>query len=183
MTQFEFVGIGVSLVVGLAVARLLEGTRDTFDPARRFWIHALWVVNKLMNATLIFWAGWVYRDVESWNFIDFLVLLAAPGIVFLQAHALVTAHPHSIPDWRTHFWSIRQFFFAANVVQILVTFATVYLISGVPFPSVETVPLTVVLLFSVIGTVSTSERTHAAIAVVSFLNLTLGFGVLFVQAT
>jgi hypothetical protein len=182
MTQFEYVGIGVSLVVGLAVARLLEGARDSFDPHRRFWIHSLWVVNKLMNATLLFWAGWVYRDTASWSFIDFVVLLASPGIVFLQAHALVTANPHTITDWRAHFWSIRRFFFAANVVQILLNFVTVYLISGVSFPSPEAVPLTVVLLLSVVGALTESERAHAVIAVVAFMNLTLGFGSLFLQA-
>ena len=109
MTQFEFVGIGISLVIGLAIARLLEGVRDSFDPTRRYWLHSLWVVNKLLNAILIFWAGWIYRGVESWNFVDFLVLIAAPGIVFLQAHALVTARPDAVTDWRSHFWSIRRF--------------------------------------------------------------------------
>jgi len=182
MTQFEFIGVGVSLVVGLAIARLLEGVRDSFDPQRRFWIHSLWVVNKLMNATLLFWAGWIYREVESWNFIDFLALLVPPGIVFLQAHALVTANPHAITDWRAHYWSIRRFFFGANVVQILFNFVSVYLISDVSFPSPEAVPLALILCLSVVGALTESERAHAVIAVVAFMNLTLGFGSLFLQA-
>jgi hypothetical protein len=182
MTQFEFVGIGVSLVVGLCIARLLEGVRDSFDPTRRYWIHSIWVVNKLMNATLIFWAGWVYRDVESWNFIDFLVLIAGPGIVFLQAHALVTAHPDTVTDWRSHYWSIRRFFFAANVVMLAINFGTIHIISDVAFPSPETVPLTLTMGLSILGVVSANERVHGVIGVVAFLNLTLGFGWLFAQS-
>lgn len=182
MTRFEFVGIGVSLVLGLAVARLLEGARDSFDPKRRYWIHALWVVTKLMNSALVFWGGWVYRDVESWNFVEFLILIAVPGIIFPQAHALVTTHPHAVTDWRAPFWSIRRFFFVANVIQIVVNFVTVYFISGVPFPSVEAAPLTMIFLLSVVGAASTSERVHAVVAVLAFLNLTLGFGVLFARA-
>jgi hypothetical protein len=182
MTQFEFIGIGISLVIGLCIARLLEGTRDSFDPTRRYWIHSLWVVNKLMNATLIFWAGWIYRDVESWNFIDFLVLISAPGLVFLQAHALVTARPDAVTDWRSHFWKIRRFFFTANVLQLLVNFCSVYVITGIEFPSPEAVPLTLILLLSMLGVASANERVHGFIAVVAFLNLTLGFGWLFARA-
>ena len=183
MTQFEFVGIGVSLVLGLAVARLLEGARDSFDPTRRYWIHALWVLTKLMNAALVFWGGWVYRDVDSWNFAEFLVLIAVPGIIFLQAHALVTPHPHAVADWRAHFWSVRRFFFVANVIQIVINFVTVYSVSDVSFPSVEAVPLALILLLSVVGAASSNERVHAVVAVLAFLNLTLGFGVLFARAT
>ena len=183
MTQFEFVGIGVSLVVGLCVARLLEGARDSFDPTRRYWIHSVWVVNKLMNATLLFWAGWIYRDIDSWNFIDFLALIAAPGILFLQAHALVTAHPHIVKSWRAHYWSIHRFFFTANVFMLLLNFFSIYIISEVAFPSPETIPLTLILFLSIVGAISSNERIHAVLAVVAFLNLTLGFGVLFAQAT
>jgi hypothetical protein len=182
MTQFEFVGVGVSLIVGLCFARLLDGTRDSFDPNRRYWIHSIWVVNKLMNAALLFWAGWVYRDVDSWSFTDFIVLIAAPGILYLQAHALVTANPQTITDWRTHYWSIRPFFFTANVLMLVVNFVSVYIISDVPFPSPETIPLTLILLLSILGVASSNERIHAVIATFAFLNLILGFGVLFAQA-
>ena len=75
MSEFEFISVGVSIVLALSVARLLEGLRDSFDPSRRYWIHSLWLVNKLVNTLLLYWGAWVYRDLGDWGF----------GRLFMQA--------------------------------------------------------------------------------------------------
>ena len=61
-------------------------------------------------------------------------------------------------------------------------FFSVYVISDIDFPSLETFPLTLILCLSVLGAASTNERVHGVIGIVAFLNLTVGFGMLFVQA-
>ncbi len=177
MSQFEFVLVGSSMVIALAVARLLEGTRDSFEPGRRYWLHASWVVIKLMNSVMIFWGAWAYgMGDDAYSFVDFLIVVGAPGVLYLQAHALIGPRPDSVPDWRAHFWKIRRWFFAANVALIALVGATIYVVGDTPFPSIDAVPIAVILTFSALGVASSNERLHGAIAVVALLNLTLGFG-------
>ena len=182
MSQFEYIGVGISIVIALSVARLLEGLHDSFDPTRRYWIHSLWVVNKLMNSALLFWSGWVYRGVEVWTFIDFLLVVSGPGVLFLQVHTLLTAHPEKVSDWSSHFWEVRRWFFSANVLLVALSALNLYVVSETMFPSPEAIPLGIILLFSAAGIFSASERLHGVIAVVAFVNLGLGFGAIFLQA-
>ena len=184
MTHFEFVSIAGSIVLGLTIARLLEGLRDSFDPTRRYWIHAVWVVGKLINALLIFWAGWMIRDeVETWNFAQFVISLGPPAILYLQAHTLVTAHPDQVTDWRRHFWQIRRWFFGTNALLPLYNGLAIYLLAGREFPSAELGPLIVVLLLSVLGIAHSNERLHGAIAILYSVTLSVGFGTLWVIRT
>jgi hypothetical protein len=182
MTQFEFVGVGVSIVIALAVARLLEGARDAFDPQRRYWIHCLWLINKLMNTMLLYWGGWVYKGVTSWNFLEYIILLGAPAVVFLQAHALVTPYPDKVKDWSEHFWGIRRMFFGCNVFLITFSAITIYVVAETPFPSRDLIPISIVYALSIVGFFSTNARAHGVIVILAFLNLCLGFGVRFMGA-
>jgi hypothetical protein len=184
VTHFEFLSIAVSIVLGLSIARLLEGLRDTFDSTRRYWIHAVWVVGKLINALIIFWGTWMIRDeVETWNFAQFVISLGPPGIIYLQAHTLVTAHPDQVTDWRRHFCQIRRWLFGANALLPLYNAFALYVLAGREFPSAELGPLIAVLLLSVLGFAYSNERLHGAIAILYFVSLSVGFGTLWVIRT
>lgn len=175
MSEFEFLVSGTSIVVALSIAKLLEGLRDSFETGRRYWLHALWVVNKFVNAILIFWTGFEYRLRTDYGFGDFLLLFAGPAILFLQAHTLVSAHPDAVHDWKTHFWSVRRWFFAANIVYILTLLASLVRLNAVAVSAVGLLPFAIVLGFSITGLVSQNERVHGAIAIVASCNLALGF--------
>jgi uncharacterized membrane protein len=174
VTQFEFVSAGLTIVLALGVARLLEGVSDSYDPARRYWLHFLWVITKLMQSAALFWSAWLTRDVPDRTFFQFLGLIATPSIFYLQVHALVTRTPEAVLDWREHFWKIRRWFFAANGLQVLVSASLNW--ANSESMDVRFLPLAVVLLFSIVGFFSSNERVHFAIGIVAFLNLMMGFG-------
>ena len=48
MTLFEYVTVAVSLVLSLAVVRLLDGLRFAASRERGYPIHLLWVLTKLI---------------------------------------------------------------------------------------------------------------------------------------
>jgi hypothetical protein len=62
------------------------------------------VVNKLFSTTLYFWAAWITRTTGTWNFTDYLIIMAAPAVVYLQANVLVAPSPHEVEDWRAHYY-------------------------------------------------------------------------------
>lgn len=181
MSDFEFIFSGITIVLALAVARLLEGLRDVFDRRRRFWIHYLWVVNRLLYTLAIFWAGFSARDRTGHTFLSFLALITPPAVVFIQANALITPQPSSVVDWKNHFWSIRRWFFAANMFLAVGVFAGITLSAGADASGYRYGPVAAGLLLSIVGFRSSSERVHGVLAVFATLSLATGFGLILVR--
>jgi hypothetical protein len=170
VSEFEIVFTGVTIILALAIARLLEGLRDVFDRTRRYWIHYLWVVNRLAFAVSFFWMGFSARVRSDHDFVSFLLIAASPVAIFLQANALVTPHPGMITDWKAHFWSIRRWLFGANMVLVLAMSASL-IERGAALSVGVYAPITVGCLISVVGYASTSERVHGFLAAVVTLNV------------
>ncbi len=86
---------------------MLANLRAVFDPQRRYWVHAFWVVQLLFIHVVFWWGFWAYRDLE-WNLVSFGFVLLNPGLLFICSNALVTgqsggAAPFGSPaakDWR-----------------------------------------------------------------------------------
>ena len=165
MSEFEFLFTGIAIVLALAVARLLEGLRDCFDKDRRYWIHALWVVNRLLVAVAIFWSLFDDRARTDLGLAAFVSLVATPAILFLQASALVTAHPGAVSDWRDHFWTVRRWFFGSNLLMALA--APLVLAVNEGAGALAYAAPAAGLLISVVGLATANARIHGALAIVS----------------
>ena len=168
MSEFEYFFTGISIVLALAVARLLEGLRDTFEPARRFWIHSLWVVDRMLVLLAVFWSLFDNRAQTNLTFAMFLGLASSPAILFLQANALVTSRPDAVASWRDHFFGVRRWFFASNML-LAVTAHLVWL-SIEPDEALQAPSLVYSLaglLLSTVGYTNANERVHGILVVVS----------------
>ncbi len=88
MTQHEYVFIAVSIILGLAITRLLHHvailvrihTRVTFH-----WPTAIWALSVMAFILQFWWVGWGLREVTDWEFADFLVLIF--GGIFIYGAA------------------------------------------------------------------------------------------------
>lgn len=174
MSQVEVVITGYSIIVALAIARLLDGLRPALAADAVYWVHSLWVVNKLINVLVIYWATWFFLD-ESVNFAQFLLVLAPPAIVYLQCDALLSKHPEDIDDWHVYFYANRRFFFLANAALGIALILQTQFAAGQSYPVAVYVLLVILTLVSIVGAISANPRLHAAIAVIAFFNLTAGF--------
>jgi hypothetical protein len=95
----------------------------------QYWIHSGWVVSRIIGVVLYFWVfrGAVLgQEQVDWSFGKFLLAIAGPVTIFMQAHLLLTIDPDSFIDWRSHFYSVRRRFFlfvfigqASNIVSAL----------------------------------------------------------------
>ena len=114
MTLFEYLSVAISIVLALSTAQLLGNLREVFDPARRYWVHALWVVQILLTHFIFWWGFWAYREVESWNLGFFGLALLNPVLLFVCSNVLVRGQPSDGASWEKHFFSARRWFFAAR---------------------------------------------------------------------
>jgi hypothetical protein len=176
MTLFEYVTVAVSIVLSLGVVRLLDGVRFAASRERGYWVHLAWIATKLFNHALYWWGLWATRDAVAWNFASFIWVLAFPGILYLQSTALVTTTPGDISSWREHFFSIRRWFLAINLVLNLHVFVSSLLLLDVPLVDTSRIPLLLVFVLYVAGILSPNPRLHGLIAGVVLAVQVLGFG-------
>lgn len=179
MTHFEFITVAVSMVLSLGVIRLLDAIRHAFNPATRYPVLLLWIVAKLMNHVLFWWALWSYRDFPNWNILGFVWILLFPGLLYIQVTSLVTTTPQDVADWRTHFYSVRRWFLSANVLLLLHTAVTVSFVradaSLYPVLAVQSL----LIVVNVVGLVSANPRLHLAIVLLVLTAQIFGFGSMF----
>lgn len=85
MTQHEYVFVAISIILGLAITRLLH-TMGMLIRAHRgvsfHWSTALWAVCVLSYALQFWWVGWGQREISDWSFPDFAVLTAGAICVY-----------------------------------------------------------------------------------------------------
>jgi hypothetical protein len=176
MSQFEFVMTVVSVFMSFVVVRLLDGLRATFNADRRYWVHSSWVVIRLCSYVVLWWGSWSVREFENWNLLRFSLWLVPFGLLYLQSTALVTTRPNEIQDWRSHFYEIRTWFFATNIVFILTLFLSTSGFGALPVVHPLSISYLLMLMVSIAGYVSDSHKVQAAIVLIALLNLVLGWG-------
>ena len=179
MNLFEHVAVAFSMVLSFGVVRLLDGLRPALVPGRRYWVHALWLVQKAAQPRLLLVGILVLPGGRR---LDRRFLPLAPprtSLLFLQATALVTTNPSAVDSWRDHFFGIHSWFFSVDVVLILHSVTTASLLRGVPLVHPLRALQAVGLTISILGAASASPRLHATIARVALALQSLGLGALF----
>ena len=171
MTHFEFITVAVSMIYALSIARCLDAIPSSFDPARRYWVHFLWLCIKLVNPAILWWSMWSLSGREHFSFSAFCVLLLIAVLLYLQIIALVTTDPRAISDWRSHYYSKRMLFFGSNALLLLMVLLAGHFLFDPP----SALPIKLVQLSSVVlsGFAMLSERPklHAWIAVLAGVNM------------
>ncbi len=91
MSEFEFLAVFVSIVVGLGVTHILYGvarliyTRDRYQMAT---IHLVWTLNVLMVLLLNWWVLFLWADYADWSFDVYLLLIGWGIALYMLAVVL-----------------------------------------------------------------------------------------------
>jgi hypothetical protein len=88
MTQHEYVFVAVSIILGLAITRMLHTVAILIRVHNRVvfhWSTAVWALSIMAFVLQFWWVGWGLREVTEWNFADFLVLII--GAIFIYGAA------------------------------------------------------------------------------------------------
>jgi len=128
MHLFEYVGVLVSIVVGLAMAHILTGVSRTLQALgqiKLYWVHALWTVNIMAYLVFFWWFMYHWSGVESWNFFLFVFLLLYAVALYLISALLFPGEVSSGFDFREHYFRTNRWVFGfltvAYVLDIIET--------------------------------------------------------------
>lgn len=94
MTQHEYIFIAVSIILGLAITRLLNIAAMITRAHSRVifhWSSALWMCSIMLYILQLWWIGWGLRVIENWTFLDFIVLMFSSACIYGAAEMALTA--------------------------------------------------------------------------------------------
>jgi hypothetical protein len=168
VTLFEYLSVAVSIVLALGLGKLVSSLPAVFAPDRRDWLHANFVLLIATAHLLMWWNLWHFRDLPSWNFLQFLIVMGNPVSLYLAAHVLVSVSVEGSASWRLRFAEIHRWFFGAVAANFVVTVLTRVFV--VQEGELELHPAALLSgMTAIVGAVSSDRRVHATVGVVAWL--------------
>ncbi len=119
MSLFEYLGLLISVVMGLGITHLLTGVSKVIqhrDTVRIYWVHIVWTANILLYIVVIWWGLFWWSKLPEWSFFEFLFVTLYAITLFLLAALL---YPWDIPsdfDFREYFLENRVWFFGLQAI-------------------------------------------------------------------
>jgi hypothetical protein len=101
MTQHEYIFIAISIILGLAMARLLHSAALLIRAHRRVrfhWATALWGVCIFVYILQLWWVGWELRLVPDWSIVSFFILVIGALFVYGAAELALPTEDYDISD-------------------------------------------------------------------------------------
>ena len=93
MTQHEYIFIAVSIILGLAMTRMLRtiaGLVRSKDRVAFHWSSGLWAFCVMLYILQLWWVGWGLRVIEAWSFLDFILLVFGSSCLYGAAEMALT---------------------------------------------------------------------------------------------
>jgi hypothetical protein len=171
MGVFEYLGVILSVIMGLGLTHILVGLSKTIHhrkTVKPYWVHTLWAYNTLIYIVVIWWGMFWWSGQEHWLFFQFLLLILYAIMLFLLASLL---YPWDLPndfDFETHFFETRPWFFSVLALAWVIDIPETLLKSE---GGLRDLPqLYIILAFTLIGmsiggAISSNRVYHKVIAV------------------
>ena len=100
MTQHEYIFIAVSIILGLAITRILRTVASLIRAKDRVvfhWSSGIWAFSVMLYILQLWWVGWGLRIIDDWTFIDFIILVFGSSCLYGAAEmALTTPEEHPL---------------------------------------------------------------------------------------
>jgi hypothetical protein len=170
---FSYLSVLLSIILGLAIAQLLQGVGQLLQlrgRVRWYWPAVVWMAMLLLIYVQSWWAIFDLRNVRAWTFAAFAIVLLQTVLEYLLA-ALLT--PLSFGDGnidlRSHYFAQSRAFFVVLAGVLVVSLAKSKVVSG-GFPQGENLAFHLALLaLSAVCVVLIREWAHRLVAVASLV--------------
>lgn len=122
MTDFEFLSVLVSIVIGLGLTHLLSGLGRAFylrELNRMDAVHVAWTITLLFVLVLNWWVFLLWREFEPWTFPVYFTVLVWTMSFYMLVLAL---YPPNLPedvDYRALFERNRSWFLGTFAAMTL----------------------------------------------------------------
>ena len=123
METFNYLSVLLSIILGLAIAQVLQGLRGMIlarVKVKPYLPTFIWIGIALLIAVQAWWASFGLHVRANWTFWTFIVIvLQAVSVYMVAALVLPDLTGEVIIDLREHYFAHRKWFFGALLASIL----------------------------------------------------------------
>jgi hypothetical protein len=123
MSQFEYIMVLLSIVLGLGITHLLLGLGSLFyrlsvhgTPVRLDWVHLVWVAFVFTWLIGFWWWDYSWSAVEHWGLLLYMFLVLYAVCLFLLCVVLFPHQANEVADFRVYFIAVRRWFFGLLLI-------------------------------------------------------------------
>lgn len=154
MTQHEYIFIAVSIILGLAITRLLHTMAMQTRAHSRVifhWSSAIWAFSIMLYILQLWWVGWGLRAIEQWTFLDFIVLVFGSSCIYGAAEMALSAPEDGILDMLEESQHLGRLSALSMLLYFLVgPYVNIFMYNNAVLPSIAVPSLGILLMTLVI---------------------------------
>ena len=184
MSDFDYLSVLISIVLGLGITNLLGGLATLVRRRGRiamYWPLPVWIVTLFLIHVQTWWSMFGLRQIQHWSFEAFLVVLMQPVLLYLMSALILpeAADGEASIDLKETYFRERAWFFASFLAVLLVSLSKDLVLSG-HFPAWPNLGAHIVFIFfALIGVATKSDLAHKFLAPFGFLILCAYIAALF----
>ena len=169
MTEFAYLSVLLSIILGLAVTQILQGWRARMiyrSRVRGYWPTEVWSVLILLICTQMWWAMFGLRDQHDWTYGEFVALLGQTVFIYLSSALIYPDFwAHETVDLRTHYFSQAPYLFGSFCLVLLCSLVRNLWLNHSPPGAADLGFHLFFLTSSATGIFSANDRFHKAMAI------------------
>jgi hypothetical protein len=123
VTQFDYLCVPLSIIIGLAMTQILKGFRGILLSRARvklYWPSLVWALLLLAVCSQTWWAQYEMRKIPSWTFPGFSIVELQTVILYMLAAVVFPDFfDERGTDLRTHYFTHARWFFSLFVALIV----------------------------------------------------------------
>ncbi len=151
MSQFEYIFVLVSIVVGLALTRLLDGLSQSIQKRVKEGgldlAHLGFSVAVITLLIVVWWGMFRYADQPTWTFPKFLTLTIYVASFYALVAILYPTHRSTVPDFK----EFRTLFYVVMAANLALELLNTYMSGDLFSPWYYMISTGHVLALSVLG--------------------------------
>ena len=187
MSEFEYITVLLSIIIGLGVTQLLSGIarliRDGRALGPAWWIFVV-VATLLLADIQVWWVSFGWRHVAEWTFFGYVAFLILPIVLYLLSYLVLPSDLHLDGDELARaFVAKRRPFYLLIMLIAPASFFQQWMLAGGIRPDLDAALRLLWIVLAIPGFVSRRVVVQAAVAIVSFVLLTTYIALLFVRMT
>ncbi|MDJ0938664.1 MAG: hypothetical protein QNJ00_02740 [Woeseiaceae bacterium] len=169
MGVFEYIGVLVSVIMGLGITHLAVGASKLIQnraTTKACVPHALWTFNILLYILVIWWSMFWWSGLEDWTAFHYLGITLYAIVLFLLSAML---YPYDMPsdiDIEAYFFRNRRWFFSLMIAAWLLDIPETLgkEIEGLrPVPPQYYVFVSSMIVLAIVGMLTSNRRVHTAL--------------------
>ena len=166
MSLFEYLAIAFSIIFSFSAMRLVSGLPHALRADRRYWIHTTFVALQLITTVVVFWNYWNFASYADWTLPKFMLILASPALVYLNACTLIPERADTVGSWKDYYYSVCRRYFLGVGAWLLAVAANSLIFLDIPLVEPARFVQFVALLLCAVGVSSRVPSVHAGLAIV-----------------